>query len=131
MTRPLAIIGLLAIATSLAGCASTRSGLDITVPATPASQPATAEADVDVQPVTGQIAAGVQAELRNQISAELDARATGIAGDATGYNSEFGVGATIVVGIAILLQSLVLLCVVKLSHQREMARLARADPAAR
>jgi hypothetical protein len=85
----------------------------------PTSQPAE-----PVQQVAGQVAVGMQAKTD----------ATGVAGNLTGYNSEFGVGPAIVVALALVGQGLFffLVCAMlivlltrmsKQSHEREMARL--------
>lgn len=77
---------------------------------------------LDVQQFSGQIVAGVQAELSSRIETTVattlraEVQATGIGGNATGYRSEFGVGATLVV-------SLTLLLALVLSHRREMLRI--------
>lgn len=102
----------LAAATVAAGCVSGRAaaGIDLS----PTSQP-TAPPAFDVQQLTGQLVAGVQARMA----------ATGIAGNATGYHSEFGVGAVIVVSIAQLTVQVVLVLMIVLSHRREMLRIQK------
>ncbi len=115
--RMLALVLLLA----LAGCAASQSQSRLAV-APPASQPADEPAALDVQQLTGQIVAGVQAELSSRIETAVETtlraevRATGIGGNATGYNSEFGVGATLVVSLTLLLALI-------LSHRREVLRI--------
>jgi hypothetical protein len=71
-----------------------------------------------VQQLSGQIVAGVQAELTSQIETTLRAevQATGVGGDVAGYRSEFGVGATLVVALTLLLA-------LALSHHREVLRI--------
>ena len=121
-----------ALAALLAGCAASQSQPRLAVapplatgesPWRPAaSQPADEAAALDVQQLSGQIVAGVQAELTSRIQTAVETtlraevQATGIGGDATGYRSEFGVGATLVV-------SLTLLLALVLSHRREMLRI--------
>lgn len=109
----------------VAGCVASTARPALALPvATPVAttQPTGAVGEFDVQQLAGQIVAGVQAELTSHIETTVDTtlraevQATGIAGDATGYHSEFGVGATIVVALTLLL-SLVL------SHRREMLRI--------
>jgi hypothetical protein len=116
----------------LVGCAASRSQPRLVVmpplatgesPWRPAaSQPADDTAALDVQQLSGQIVAGVQAELASRIQTAVETtlraevQATGIGGDATGYRSEFGVGATLVV-------SLTLLLALVLSHRREVLRI--------
>ena len=100
-----------------AGTSSPMADSPTTQPAAPA-----AEADPDVQQLAGQLVAGVQAELTSRVEAAVEAavqseiRATGIGGNATGYNSEFGIGATLVVSLTLILALI-------LSHRREMTRL--------
>ncbi len=118
MWRLLALVLLLA----LAGCAASRSQPRLAVALPPASQPADEPVALDVQQLTGQIVAGVQAELSSRIETAVETtlraevEATGIGGDATGYRSEFGVGATLVVSLALLLALI-------LSHRREVLRI--------
>ncbi|MEW6249187.1 MAG: hypothetical protein AB1716_00945 [Planctomycetota bacterium] len=108
------------LAALLAGCAASQSQPRLAVAPPAASQPAGEAAALDVQQLSGQIVAGVQAELTSRIETAVETtlraevQATG--GDATGYRSEFGVGATLVV-------SLTLLLALVLSHRREMARI--------
>ena len=122
----------IALAALLAGCAASQSQPRLVVapplatgesPWRPAaSQPAGEPAALDVQQLTGQIVAGVQAELTSRIETAVETtlraevQATGIGGDATGYRSEFGVGATLVVSLTLLLALI-------LSHRREMLRI--------
>jgi hypothetical protein len=86
------------------------------------SQPASESGALDVQQLTGQIVAGVQAELSSRIETAVETtlraevQATGIGGDATGYHSEFGVGATLVVTLTLILALI-------LSHRRETLRI--------
>lgn len=120
MRRVLALSLLLA----LSGCAASRSQPRLAVALPSASQPADEPAALDVQQLTGQIVAGVQAELTSRIETAIEGtlraevRATGVGGDATGYRSEFGVGATLVVALALLLALV-------LSHRREMLRISQ------
>jgi hypothetical protein len=123
---------LVAFAALLAGCAASRSQPRLVVapplatgesPWRPeASQPPGEAPALDVQQLSGQIVAGVQAELTSRIETAVETtlraevQATGIGGDATGYRSEFGVGATLVV-------SLTLLLALVLSHRREVLRI--------
>lgn len=124
------------VAATLSGCAAMSTDAQFgtvfpePVATTPSSShgggrsPATAPAmpDIDAQQLAGQVVAGVQAELSSQIEATVAAalraevQATGIGGNATGYNSEFGVGATLVVSLTLLLSLI-------LSHWREMLRI--------
>jgi len=113
----------IALAALLVGCAASRSQPRLVVAPPPAaSQPAGATAAVDVQQLSGQIVAGGQAELTSRIQTAVETtlraevQATGIGGDATGYRSEFGVGATLVVSLTLLLALI-------LSHRREMLRI--------
>ncbi len=123
------------------GCAANPARQTVAAQPIATSQPA--EAAVDVQQISGQIAAGVQAELKDLIHAEVEAKveaqvdlqlkATGIGGNATGYMSEFGVGAVAVVCLALLLtlvQSVLLFLALRLiakerlqSHERAVARI--------
>jgi len=120
------------LAALLAGCAASRPQPRLVVapplatgesPWRPAaSQPADEAFALDVQQLSGQIVAGVQAELPSRIETAVETtlraevQATGIGGDATGYRSEFGVGATLVVSLTLLLALI-------LSHRREMLRI--------
>lgn len=121
------------LAGALLGCAAStsRQQLDLApagggVPpsARPTSQPAGSADAIDVQQLSGQIVAGVKAELSSQIDAAVNTtlaanvQATGVGRDVTGYHSEFGVGATLVV-------TLTLVLVVVLSHRREVMRIHR------
>lgn len=115
--------GLVTLAALLAGCAASQSQPRLAVaPPAAASQPAGEPAALDVQQLSGQIVAGVQAKLTSTIETTVEntlraeVQATGIGGDATGYRSEFGVGATLVV-------SLTLLLALVLSHRREVLRI--------
>ncbi|MEP0848334.1 MAG: hypothetical protein HRF50_16115, partial [Phycisphaerae bacterium] len=110
----------IALTALLAGCAASQSQPRLAVaPPAVTSQPAGEAAALDVQQLSGQIVAGVQAELSNRIETAVETtlraevQATGIGGDATGYNSEFGVGATLVVSLTLLLALI-------LSHRREV-----------
>ena len=100
--------------TLLAGCAANQSAPTLTVAhqrgLATTSQPAADAAPLDVQQLSGQLVAGVQAALHTEL------QATGVGGDVAGYRSEFGIGAVIVVTLALVL-SLVL------SHRREMTRI--------
>lgn len=117
----------------LLGCAASTSrqqldlagaGAGALPSALPTSQPAGNTDAIDVQQLSGQIVAGMKAELSSQfetaISTTLAAhvQATGVGRDVTGYHSEFGVGATLVV-------TLTLILVVVLSHRREVMRINR------
>lgn len=75
-------------------------------------------ADIEVQQVAGQLAAAVKADLEAAVDARVEAQVTGVGGDVTGYRSEFGVGATLIVSSALILTLI-------LSHRREMQRLKR------
>lgn len=92
--------------------------------ASPTTQPAGNSDAIDVQQLSGQIVAGVKAELSSQIETAISTtlaahvQATGVGRDVTGYRSEFGVGATLVV-------TLTLILVVVLSHRREVLRINR------
>ncbi len=113
---------LAAVCAPAAGCAASQAKPQLTITPAPTSQPAEAAAALDVQQLSGQIVAGVQAELSSRIetvvatSLQAQVQATGVGGNATGYNSEFGVGATLVVSLALLLALL-------LSHRRETLRI--------
>ena len=110
----------------LLGCAASTSQprleLSPSISAPPASQPSGNADAVDVQQLSGQIVAGVKAELSNQIETAVETslaahvEATGVGRDVTGYRSEFGVGATLVVALTLILALM-------LSHRREMARI--------
>ncbi len=105
-----------------AACASIALVALLAVAPPAASQPAGEAAALDIQQLSGQIVAGIQAELSSRIETAVETtlraqvQATGVGGNATGYNSEFGVGATLVV-------SLTLLLALVLSHRREMLRI--------
>ena len=132
MVSRLGIVLIMLVVLLPVGCVASRSQPRLTVAPplvsarTPqhlaASQPADDIAALDVQQLSGQIVAGVQAELTSRIQTAVETtlraevQATGIGGNATGYNSEFGVGATLVVSLTLLLALL-------LSHRREMARI--------
>ncbi len=118
---------------ALLGCAASTSrqqldlgpaGAGLMPSAPPTSQPAGNADAIDVQQLSGQIVAGVKAELSSQIEAAVSTtlaahvQATGVGRDVTGYHSEFGVGATLVV-------TLTLILVVVLSHRREVLRINR------
>ncbi len=113
---------LAAVCVPAAGCAASHAKPELTITPGPASQPVEASAALDVQQLTGQIVAGVQAELSSQIETAVETtlraevQATGIGGNATGYNSEFGVGATLVVALTLILALI-------LSHRRETLRI--------
>ena len=113
---------LAAVCAPAAGCAASQSKPELTVTPPPTSQPAEAAGALDVQQLSGQIVAGVQAELSSRIETAVETtlraevQATGVGGNATGYNSEFGVGATLVV-------TLTLLLALVLSHRRETLRI--------
>ena len=121
------------LAVELLGCAAStsRQRLDLAptgVGVVPAISPTTAPAGtsdaIDVQQLSGQIVAGVKTELSSQIETAVSTtlaahvQATGVGRDVTGYHSEFGVGATLVV-------TLTLILVVVLSHRREVLRIQR------
>jgi len=116
----------IALSSALLGCAASTSQprLDLSPRSSPpaASQPSANADAVDVQQLSGQIVAGVKAELSNQIETVVETtlaahvEATGVGRDVTGYRSEFGVGATLVV-------TLTLFLALMLSHRREMARI--------
>jgi len=122
-----------ALSSALLGCAASTSQphLELSPPssAPPASQPSGNADAVDVQQLSGQIVAGVKAELSNQIETAIETtlaahvEATGVGRDVTGYRSEFGVGATLVV-------TLTLILALVLSHRREMARIRCQVPKA-
>ncbi len=113
---------LAALCVPAAGCAASQTKPQVTITPAPTSQPAEAAAALDVQQLSGQIVAGVQAELSSRIETAVETtlqaqvQATGVGGNATGYNSEFGVGATLVVSLTLLLALL-------LSHRRETLRI--------
>lgn len=122
MSARVLIVVLIALAAVLAGCAASQSQPRLAVAPPPAtSQPAEAAA-FDVQQLSGQIVAGVQAKLTSTIETTVEntlraeVQATGVGGDVAGYRSEFGVGATLVVALALLLALV-------LSHRREMLRI--------
>ncbi len=108
------------------GCAASQSQPQLAVAPPAASQPAGEAAALDVQQLSGQIVAGVQAELTSRIETAVETtltahmQATGIGGDVAGYRSEFGVGATLVV-------SLTLLLALVLSHRREVLRIKQNE----
>ena len=115
--------GALVAFAALLGCAASQSQPRLAVAPPPsASQPAGEAPPLDVQQLSGQIVAGVQAELSSTIETAVETtlraevQTTGIGGDATGYRSEFGVGATLVV-------TLTLLLALVLSHRREVLRI--------
>lgn len=118
---------------ALLGCAASTSrqqldlapaGAGALPTARPTSQPAGNADAIDVQQLSGQIVAGMKAELSSQIETAISTtlaahvQATGVGRDVTGYHSEFGVGATLVV-------TLTLILVVVLSHRREVMRINR------
>ncbi|MEW6198048.1 MAG: hypothetical protein AB1601_05210 [Planctomycetota bacterium] len=111
-----------ALAALLAGCAASQSQPRLAVSPPAASQPATESGALDVQQLSGQIVAGVQAELTSRIETTVEntlraeVQATGVGGDVAGYRSEFGVGATLVVALTLLLALV-------LSHRREVLRI--------
>jgi len=130
---PARLIIAVLFAGALLGCAAStsRQRLDLAplgggvVPAAPPTTQPAANADaIDVQQLSGQIVAGVKAELSSQIETAIhttlaaQVQATGVGRDVTGYHSEFGVGATLVV-------TLTLILVVVLSHRREVLRINR------
>jgi hypothetical protein len=114
--------GLAAVGAPAAGCAASQAKPELTVTPPATSQPAGESAALDVQQLSGQIVAGVQAELSSRIETAVETtlraevQATGVGGNATGYNSEFGVGATLVVALTLLLALV-------LSHRRETLRI--------
>jgi hypothetical protein len=122
MVRRFLACSLAAVCAPAAGCAASHAKPELTVTPAPTSQPAGESAALDVQQLSGQIVAGVQAELSSRIETAVETtlraqvQATGIGGNATGYNSEFGVGATLVV-------TLTLLLALVLSHRRETLRI--------
>ena len=109
-----------AAVTALLGCAASTSQqrLNLSAPGQSSTTQPTDAGVMGVQQLSGQIVAGVQAELSNQVDTQLSARATGVAGDLIGYRSEFGVGATVIVALTLLLALI-------LSHRREMLRIKR------
>ena len=114
--RTLVACGLAAVCVSIVGCVASHPQPELTI-ASPG------EAAVpDVQQLAGHIVAGVQAELTSRIETAVETtlraevQATGIGGNATGYNSEFGVGATLVVTLTLILALI-------LSHRREVLRI--------
>ncbi|MEW6199173.1 MAG: hypothetical protein AB1601_11010 [Planctomycetota bacterium] len=123
MSARVLIVVLVALAALLAGCAASQSQPRLAVaPPLAASQPAGEASALDVQQLSGQIVAGVQAKLTSTIETTVEntlraeVQATGVGGDVAGYRSEFGVGATLVVALALLLALV-------LSHRREMLRI--------
>lgn len=113
---------LAAVCVPAAGCAASQAKPELTVTPVATSQPAGESAALDVQQLSGQIVAGVQAELSSRIETAVETtlraevQATGVGGNATGYNSEFGVGATLVVALTLILALI-------LSHRRETLRI--------
>jgi hypothetical protein len=126
---------LLALAALLTGCVANRAqpNLALTPPALPSKTPAPMapeeispapppETSVAAQQLTGQVVAGVQAELSSRIATAIrtalraEVEATGVGGDVSGYRSEFGIGATLVVTLSLVL-------VLVLTHRREMQRI--------
>jgi uncharacterized membrane-anchored protein len=89
----------------LAGCAANRADQGVTIP--PTSQPAA----LDVQQLSGQVAAALKADLSAEIKAAVTANV-----QATGIYSEFGPGAAIAVNVTLVLT-------IVLSHWREMRRI--------
>ncbi|MBP7746999.1 MAG: hypothetical protein KA383_12790 [Phycisphaerae bacterium] len=123
MSARVLIVVLVALAPLLAGCAASQSQPRLAVAPPPATSHPAAEASAfDVQQLSGQIVAGVQAKLTSSIETTVEntlraeVQATGVGGDVAGYRSEFGVGATLVVALALLLALV-------LSHRREMLRI--------
>jgi len=120
--RRLLACSLVAVCVPAAGCAASQAKPELTVTPMATSQPAEAAATLDVQQLSGQIVAGVQAELSSRIETagettlRAEVQATGVGGNATGYNSEFGVGATLVVALTLILALI-------LSHRRETLRI--------
>lgn len=121
-----------ALSSALLGCAASTSQprLDLSSrnPPAPVTTQPTGNADaVDIQQLSGQVVAGMKAELSNQIETAIattlsaQVEATGVGRDVTGYRSEFGVGATLVV-------TLTLFLALMLSHRREMARIRCQTP---
>ncbi len=116
-------IALVVPAALVTGCAASQSQPRLAVaPPAAASQPAGEASALDVQQLSGQVVAGVQAQLSSQIETAINTtlaahvQATGVGGDVAGYRSEFGVGATLVVSLALLLALV-------LSHRREVLRI--------
>lgn len=119
-----------ALSSALLGCAASTSqprlNLSPTSTAPPTSQPSGNADAVDIQQLSGQIVAGVKAELSNQIETVVETslaahvEATGVGRDVTGYRSEFGVGATLVV-------TLTLILALMLSHRREVLRIKQTN----
>ncbi|MBP7747047.1 MAG: hypothetical protein KA383_13045 [Phycisphaerae bacterium] len=114
---------LVTLAAPLVGCAASQSQPRLAVAPPPAaSQPAGETPALNVQQLSGQIVAGVQAELTSRIETAVETtlrtevQATGVGGDVAGYRSEFGVGATLVVALTLLLA-------LALSHHREVLRI--------
>ncbi len=113
---------LAAVGAPVAGCAASQAKPELMVTPVATSQPARDTAALDVQQLSGQIVAGVQAELSSRIETAVETtlraqvQATGVGGNATGYNSEFGVGATLVVTLTLILALI-------LSHRRETLRI--------
>lgn len=101
----------------LMSCALATSRQSITP--NPTSQPA--EGDANAMQVGGQVALGVQ----------TDAKITGVGGSLTGFVSQFGPGAVIVVMTAMFTQqgfmALVVILLIYLSHKREVIRLRKKD----
>ncbi len=118
MVRRFLACSLAAVCAPAAGCAASQAKPELTVTPMATSQPAGDTAALDVQQLSGQIVAGVQAELSSRIETAVKTtlQATGIGGNATGYNSEFGVGATLVVTLTLILALI-------LSHRRETLRI--------
>ncbi len=113
---------LAAVCAPAAGCAANQAKPELTVTPMATSQPEADAASLDVQQLSGQIVASVQAELSSRIETAVETtlrsevQATGVGGNATGYNSEFGVGATLVVTLTLILALI-------LSHRREVLRI--------
>lgn len=133
VTRPWAIPLTIAMAL-LPGCAASSAAprLDLGAGGGAAtSQPAAVEADA--QQLAGQLVAGVQAELESRVAAAVEARvaATGVAGDVTGYRSEFGAGAVWIVTCALGAVLLLMLVFVVLSHRRAVLRIRQVNNPAR
>jgi len=122
MVRRFLACSLAAVCAPAAGCAASQAKPELTVTPMATSQPAEAAGELDVQQLSGQIVAGVQAELSSRIETAVETtlrtemQATGVGGNATGYNSEFGVGATLVVALTLILALI-------LSHRREALRI--------
>ncbi len=119
------------VAGALLGCAASTSrqrldlaphGVGASPAVSPTSQPAGNADAIDVQQLSGQIVAGVKAELSSQVETAIETtlaahvQATGVGRDVTGYRSEFGVGATLVVTLTLILALI-------LSHRREILRI--------